>query len=110
MVEKQGRKLRAKSVRSMLTLAHFRFKQRLKAAVPACGKHVIDVNEAYTSKTVSRTGEIKKIGGAKMIRSGHVVLDRDINGARGIFLRALVDQPWLRNELACVAEHQRLVA
>ena len=104
MVSKQGRKLRAKSVRSMLTLAHFKFKQRIKAAAHACGKHVIDVNEAYTSKTASWTGEIKKISGAKTIRSGGITLDRDINGARGIFLRALVDQPWLRNELATVIE------
>ena len=103
MVGKLGRKLRAKSVRSMLTLAHFRFKQRIKSAARTCGKHVIDVNEAYTSKTASWTGEMKQIGGAKTIRSGGVVLDRDINGARGIFLRALVDQPLLRNELALVA-------
>ena len=110
MVGKQGRKLRAKSVRSMLTLAHFKFKLRIKSAAKACGKHVIDVNEAYTSKTASWTGEMKAIGGAKTIRSGGVVLDRDVNGARGIFLRALVDQPLLRNEHATVAEPLRLVA
>jgi putative transposase len=26
-------------------------------------------------------------------------MNRDINGARGIFLRALVDTPWLRDSL-----------
>ena len=64
------------------------------------GKLVLDVNEAYTSKTVSWTGEIvKNLGGAKVIRSRKdgQAMDRDINGARGIFLRALVDTPKLHN-------------
>ena len=59
------------------------------------GKVVLDVCEAYTSKTVSWTGELVNIGGAKTIKSkltGDVV-DRDYNGARGIFLRALGDSP-----------------
>ena len=49
--------------------------------------------EAYTSKTVSWTGEVKQIGYAKCIPSGSgknkVVVDRDYNGARNIMLRAL---------------------
>ena len=100
MVNKLGRKLRAKSVRSMLTLSHFKFKQRIKSAARVAGKVVLDVCEAYTSKTASWTGEIKQVGGAKRIRSNGITVDRDINGARGIFLRALVDTPSLRNECA----------
>jgi putative transposase len=61
---------------------------------------LLDVCEAYTSKTVSWTGEIKQIGGAKIIKSGGLVVDRDLNGARGIVLRVLVDTPGLRNQ-AC---------
>ena len=63
---------------------------------------MIDCNEAYTSKTVSWTGEIiNNLGGAKIIKSNSTQLkmDRDLNGARGIFLRALVDTPWLREYL-----------
>lgn len=63
---------------------------------------MLDVNEAYTSKTVSWTGEIiEKLGGAKFIKSqiDNRVMNRDLNGARGIFLRALVDTPWLRDNL-----------
>ncbi|MDB9447700.1 hypothetical protein PN447_15540 [Anabaena sp. CS-542/02] len=60
----------------------------------------MDVNEAYTSKTVSWTGEIiPNLGGANFVKSpsdGLVVMSRDINGARGIFLRALVDTPSLK--------------
>jgi putative transposase len=48
------------------------------------------------SKTASRTGEvIKNLGGAKIIKSGNQVVDRDLNAARGIFLRSLVDSPAL---------------
>lgn len=103
MSSRTERKLRAKSVRSMLTFAHFRFKQRLKAAAIAVGKIVLDVSEAYTSKTASWTGELKNIGGAKRICSNGITVDRDINGARGIFLRALGDTPSLRNECAIVS-------
>ncbi|WP_156093366.1 zinc ribbon domain-containing protein, partial [Planktothrix serta] len=102
MVSKSRRKLRNKSVRQMLTLSHYEFKQFLKWKAWENHKVVIDCNEAYTSKTVSWTGEIiNKLGGAKIIKSASTQskMDRDLNGARGIFLRALVDTPWLREYL-----------
>jgi transposase len=41
--------------------------------------------------TANWTGEIKQnLGGAKFIRSEGVKIDRDINGALGIFLKGLV--------------------
>ena len=89
MTCKAGRKLNKKSVRQMLTLSHFTFKQRLKAKAEEYGVSVIDVCEAYTSKTVSWTGEIvKNLGGAKVIKDSQGnTMDRDLNGARGIFLK-----------------------
>ena len=58
---------------------------------------MIDVSEAYTSKTISWTGEIiRTLGRKKIIKDNFgMTMDRDLNGARGIFLRALVDKPWL---------------
>ncbi len=47
---------------------------------------------------MSWTGEmVKNLGGAKVIKSKQTGLemDRDLNGARGILLRALVDAPSL---------------
>jgi putative transposase len=99
MSVKAKRRIRAKSVRQMLTLSHYKFKQFLKHKAFETGKVVLDVNEAYTSKTVSWTGEIvPKLGGAKIIKSQLTgqKMPRDWNGARGIFLRALVDTPSLR--------------
>jgi putative transposase len=95
MVCRLSRKIKSKTVRKMLTLAHFKFKQRLKFKAFELGKIVLDCDEAYTSKTASWTGEIKEnLGGAKSITSNGITVDRDENGARGIVLRALGDQPW----------------
>ncbi len=92
MCRKAKRKLHKKSVRQMLTLAHYRFKQFIKHKAFELGKIIIDCNEAYTSKTNSWTGEIiHNLGGRKFIKMDNLRIDRDINGARGIFLRALRD-------------------
>jgi putative transposase len=102
MVSKSHRKLRNKSVRQMLTLSHHEFKTFLQWKAWEQSKVVIDCNEAYTSKTVSWTGElINHLGGAKTIKSPitGLKMNRDLNGARGIFLRALVDTPWLSEHL-----------
>ena len=90
MSAKSERKIRTKTVRSMLGLAHYRFQLRLKWMCQKYGKHLVMCNEAYTSKTVSWTGKIiKTLGGAKTISDNGIRVDRDINGARGIMLRAL---------------------
>ena len=101
MVSKSRRKIRSKTVRQMLTLSHYQFKKHLEWKAWELGKVALtDINEAYTSKTVSWTGEIKQIGGSRIIKSADGrSMNRDLNGARGIFLRALVDTPWLRKHL-----------
>lgn len=102
MSSKAKRRIRSKSVRQMLGLAHYRFKLFLKHKAFECGKMVVDVCEAYTSKTVSWTGEIiHNLGGRKVIQSklDGRTMDRDLNGARGIFLRAVVDTPLLNSNL-----------
>ena len=104
MVQRGRRRLRSKSVRSMLTFAHYRFQRFLLWKAWETGKQVLLVNEAYTSKTCSWSGEvIDNLGGRREITgSDGVRLDRDINGARGIFLRALGDTPSLMSS-ACIA-------
>ncbi len=61
MVGKSHRKIRSKTVRAMLTWAHYQFKMRLKNKTIELGKKVIDVCEAYTSQTVSWTGFEDKV-------------------------------------------------
>lgn len=104
MAERGRRRIRSKSVRSLLTFAHYRFQQFLFWKAWEAGKQVLLVNEAYTSKTCSWSGEIiNNLGGRReIVGSDSVRLDRDINGARGIFLRALGDTPALMKS-ACIA-------
>ena len=99
MVQRGARKIRAKSVRSMLTFSHYKFAQRLEWKCAALGKTVVRCCEAYTSKTASWTGEIiQNLGGRKWIKSGGEKVNRDINGSRGILLRcSLGDHPMLFN-------------
>ena len=106
MVERGRRRIRSKTVRNLLSLVHYRFGMFLRHKAAEFGVTVLSVNEAYTTKTVSWTGELlENIGGASVIvgRDGER-MDRDYNGARGIYLRALGDTPALRTWFsACAA-------
>jgi putative transposase len=83
-------KLASSTSRNMLTFAHYRFKEYLKARGQQAMCEVVEVSEAYTSKTCSYCGTIHKIGSKKTMKcSCGAKVDRDFNGARGIFLRAL---------------------
>jgi len=94
MGKRKHRKIGSKTVRKMMTWAHARFRERLVSKAMEFGKQVSIVSEAYTSKTCSRCGWMhQKLGGRKVFKCGgcSLKIDRDINGARGIFLRALLD-------------------
>jgi putative transposase len=95
MVNKANRKIRTKTARAMMSWCHYEFKLFLKNKAIEFGCKVVDVCEAYTSKTCSWTGELINVGSSKTIKSkvDGRSMDRDINGARGIFIRALVDTP-----------------
>ena len=86
----------------MMGLRFHQFAQRLIAKAEVLGKQVIRMSEAYTSKVVSWTGEVNnKLGSAKKVSANGLTMNRDINGARGIFLKALVDSPsFINNERA----------
>ena len=90
MVSKENRKIRTKTVRAMLGLAHYKFKELLKWMCKKYNKTFVEVNEAYTSKTMSWNGNIKEnLNGNKIISDGHIRVDRDVNAARNILLRSL---------------------
>ncbi|CAA6824282.1 MAG: Unknown protein [uncultured Sulfurovum sp.] len=90
MSKKQGRRIRRRTTREMLSLGHYDFKLRIKWYAKKYGKHVVDCNESYTSKTRSWSGEIDdKLGGKKIIKDNKFIVDRDVNGARGILLKQL---------------------
>ena len=113
MVERGRRRIGSKTVRNLLSLAHYRFKLFIRHKAAEAGAIVLDVNEAYTTKTVSWTGEVlENLGGASVVvaQDGER-MDRDYNGARGIYLRALGDIPALRawlSECAASVSESRL--
>ena len=84
------RKIRRVTAREMLDLNHYKFKLRIKWYAKKYGKHIVDCNERYTSKTYSWSGFIDTIlGSKKIIKDNGIIVDRDINGARGILLKQL---------------------
>ena len=93
VARKNKRRLSRCNVRKMLTWSHGRFLNRLLSKAEELGKKVVIVSEAYTSKTCSACGWIHRgLGGQKVFRCGNCgwVVDRDVNGARGIFLRGVL--------------------
>lgn len=92
MVYKAKRKINSKTARSMLTWAHYRFKQRLIQQATKRGSRVIEVGEEYTSKTCSKCGHIHgKLGGSKKFKCpecGHKI-DRDANGSINIYIKTI---------------------
>lgn len=82
------RKLRKKTIRAMLNLSHYKFKVYLNYLAMKYGKTVIEVNEAYTSKTFA--GKIFSVGSKEKFKTTlGKIIDRDINGARNILIRFL---------------------
>ena len=112
MTRRASRRIRSKTARMMLTFRHHEFKRRLRWKAWQRGALVIEVNEAYTSKTRSWDGTVNaRLGGARVVRDeSGFGMDRDVNGARGIFLRALGDSPFLRDLLTQVASQTTLAS
>ncbi len=93
MSQKGRRKINAKTVRGLMTWAHGKFRERLRIMCKQAGKILLHPSEAYTSKTCSGCGWINEtLGGNEIFKCqnhGHNI-DRDVNGARGILLRAML--------------------
>ena len=90
MVSKQNRKITKKTVRCMLTWSHFAFRQRLqyKAKEHGCAVHVL--GEEYTTKVCTNCGFFNpRVKGEKVLKCPccELKVDRDISGARNIFLK-----------------------
>lgn len=87
----QRRKISKDTVRKMALLSHYSFRCKLIAKAKQHGKLLLIVNEAFTSKTCTRCGQINhKLGRSKIFRCKKcgAVGDRDFFAARNILLRA----------------------
>jgi putative transposase len=96
MTMKKKRVLSNKNARSLLTLSHYRFRERLlmKSKIMK-NLEVIVIGEEFTSKTCGWCGCLNKIGSKKewKCQNCKIHLDRDINGARNIFIKCMTEYP-----------------
>lgn len=87
-----SRRLVSKTARALMDWRHGTFRSKLVERAASRGTDVLVVSEHYTTKTCGRCGFLKEnVGAAKVYRcdSCDLVIDRDFNGARNIFLRAI---------------------
>ncbi len=89
MVSK-SKKLSKFNRRMMNTWSHYKFKLMLKYKVERYGGQVINCNEEYTSKTCSKCGKVNdhiKMQEVFKCKNCNCEIDRDVNGARNIYLK-----------------------
>jgi putative transposase len=92
MVQKEGRKINSATANNMMILSHYKFRQLLnhKMAIRSGKLHLC--TEEYTSKTCSICGRLNHyLGPSKVFECPFedcgIVLDRDINAARNIYIK-----------------------
>ena len=96
MSSKLVRRLNTKTVRSMLGMGHYAFRQRLCQVAERRGVNILLCTEEYTSKTCSCCGWIHhSLGGAKSFKCRECgsTIDRDLQGAFNIFLKYVKEHP-----------------
>jgi putative transposase len=97
MAKKGKRKINKKTTNEMLSLSHYKFRQRLiykSKCYTNCEVHVS--REDYTSQTCTNCGGIQKSLGGKRTytcKECDMILDRDLNGARNILIKVLSSKP-----------------
>lgn len=89
MSQRLNRRIRTKTVRSMLSWRHSTFRMKLACKAEERGCALLFVSEAYTTKTCTECGTIKVVGGSKVYSCNvcGCVVDRDVGGGRNILLR-----------------------
>lgn len=88
MVNKETRNIGRKAVHNMLSLKHYEFKQFLIWTARKYNKKLFIINESYTSKTHSWSGFLdEKLKDKKWVSDDVIKVDRDINGARNIYIK-----------------------
>ena len=87
MIKKK--KLSRMTKRLMCMFSFFSFKEKLKEKSHRYEKKVIIVDESYTSCTCGVCGHINNTKGNEVFKcsSCNLVLDRDVQGSRNIFIK-----------------------
>lgn len=88
-VKNMVKNLNHKISRQMNTLGFYIFQNRLESKCIEKGLKLITCTEEYTSKTCTNCGNVKNIKKLRVYNCSKcsMILDRDINGARNIYLK-----------------------
>ena len=72
-------------------IRHFEFKQRLQYKCKINNSIYNEVDESWTSKMCSKCGSFNDVKSSKIYKCKEckIVIDRDANGARNIYLKSL---------------------
>ena len=84
-----GRQLTTKVARKMLSLSHSDLFKRIQEKCWEYDTVFMQVREEYTSKTCVQCGKLNNCDEVHSCKSCGYVCDRDLNGAAGIFLKAV---------------------
>ena len=87
--QKLTKKMNKTSNFNILNLQHFKFKERLRNKCIEYSSKMKECTEEYTSKTCTRCGQINEVGSSEIYKcsSCKLTIDRDVNGARNIYLK-----------------------
>ena len=86
----RSKSINSTTTKKMLSLSHYKFRQRLVHKANMYNRNVLITGEAFTSKTCGHCGILNNDLGSKKVfdcKKCDVKLDRDINGARNIMIR-----------------------
>ena len=89
MVKNGSSKLNKGTKKRMLTLSHYKFIEKLKFKCKEYQRELVICGEEYTSQMCGSCGLLnKKLGGSKVFKcSCGVMIDRDLNGSRNIYIK-----------------------
>lgn len=90
MVKIENRKISKTTANELLTLSHYKFREKLRNMCKIRGNNYKVVTEEYTSKLCSNCGNLhKNLGSMEVYKCSKCKLEiyRDINAARNIFLK-----------------------
>lgn len=81
-----------KTARKLNNLSHYKFKERLRNRCNLTNTKLFIVDESFTSKTCTSCGVINNVGSKETYNclSCNLEIDRDVNGARNIFIKNVV--------------------